>query len=311
MKRPLVSVIIPTYNSADLIERAVSSVLSQTFQDFEIIIVDDGSTDNTAQIISRLRKRDPRILYTYSSHSGGAARPKNIGIRMAKAPFIATLDADDEWYPKKLEKQIAILNNHSRPRLGYVTCFALYVYEEEKMKVIYRVPRYKNVLQRILAHDYMGSGSGMIYKKEVFEKVGGFDENLRSGQDTEMRIRLAQYYDFDIIEEVLFIYYFHKGNISNTLGMKRRQEDIAKIMNKWKYLYSKYPKTYSDRLRFNGTMCMINDMTVEARESFLESVKVHPFNWRSYLYFLFSFLGSNFYRKLTYTKARIRHFLGI
>jgi len=309
MKKPLVSVIIPTYNSANLIERAVSSVLFQTFQDFEIIVVDDGSTDNTAQIMSRLQKRDSRILYTHISHSGGAARPKNIGIKMAKAPFIATLDADDEWYPKKLEKQIALLSDPSRPRLGYVTCFALYVYEEEKMKFIYRVPRYKDILQRILAHDYMGSGSGMIYKKEVFKKVGGFDESLKSGQDAEMRIRLAQYYDFDVVEDVLFVYYFHKKNISNTLGIIKRCEDITKIINKWKHLYSKYPKAHSNRLRFNGTMCMINGMTAEAKRFFIESTKIYPFNWRSYLYFIFSFLGSNFYRKLTYIKAGIRHFL--
>lgn len=311
MKKPLVSVIIPAYNCAKWIERAVSSVLSQTFQDFEIIIVDDGSTDKTPDIVSGLKKKDYRISYTRIPNSGGAARPKNVGIKMSSAPFIATLDADDEWYPEKLEKQIALLNDPSRPHLGYVTCFALYVYGEEKMRVIYRVPRYKDVLQHILAHDYMGSGSGMMYKREVFEKIGGFDENLRSGQDAEIHIRLAQNYDFDIVEEVLFIYYFHKGNLSNTLGITKRQKDIAKIMNKWKHLYSKYPKAHSNRLRFNGTMYMINGKTAEAKESFLESIKVYPLNWRSYLYFLVSFLGSGVYKKLTYAKTRVKHFLGI
>jgi len=99
---PLISVIIPTFNRAREVRRAIQSVLDQSFCDFELLVMDDGSTDNTLEIVSSFK--DPRIHYETAENSGGPAIPRNRGIRLAKAKYIAFLDSDDWWEPKKLEK---------------------------------------------------------------------------------------------------------------------------------------------------------------------------------------------------------------
>ena len=102
----LVSVIIPTYNRAKLLKRAIESVLNQTFQDFELIVVDDGSTDDTKEIVKSFNNQ--KIIYIYQENFGGAALPKNVGIKMAQGKYIAILDSDDEWLPEKLQKQVTL-----------------------------------------------------------------------------------------------------------------------------------------------------------------------------------------------------------
>lgn len=305
--KPKVSVIIPTYNSANLIGRAIGSVLAQTYHNFEVIIVDDGSTDNTEEVVRELQEKDERIIYRkLEKNSGGAAKPKNIGIKIAKGDYIATLDADDEWFPEKLEKQLDIFKESTKSNLGFVGCFAKHIYEEDDVEFLFKIPRHEDVLRYILARDYMGSGSSMMYKSGVFSNAGVFDEALKSGQDTEMRIRLAQLYDFDFVEEPLITYYFHEENISSTLSIEKRMEDIEYIIEKHKNLYNKYPKAYSDRLRYNGTSYMIAGETKLARESFLKSIRANLLNWRSYLYLVVSFLGSGIYKRLTLLKSKIK-----
>jgi glycosyltransferase involved in cell wall biosynthesis len=302
---PIVSVIIPTYNCAHLIKRAVESVLSQSFQDFELIIVDDGSKDNTMKIVKELISRDNRIEYIrLNKNSGGAAKPKNTGISNSKGKYIAILDSDDEWYPTKIEKQINIFKKRKSVNLGFVSCFARHIYEEDGVSFLYKIPRHKNILRHILARDYMGSGSGMLYMREVFDKVGGFDENLQSGQDSEMRIRLSQYYDFDIVEEELFAYHLRKESISNVLDIGKRMEDINYIIRKWNDLYKLYPQAHSDRLRFNGTSYMIAGKTKEARRLFFRAIIIDPFYWRNYFYLLASFLGQKIYKKITIMRVK-------
>jgi len=136
-----VSVIIPTYNREQLLKRAIQSVLNQTFRDFEIIVVDDGSTDNTKEIIDSFTS--DKIKYIYESNSGGAARPKNTGIKNAQGKYIAVLDSDDEWLPQKLEKQIELLEIFQDPKLGAVGC-DVFVFENG-YKTEYKIPKHKNI----------------------------------------------------------------------------------------------------------------------------------------------------------------------
>ncbi len=121
-----VSVIIPTYNRADLLPTAISSVLAQTYTDWELIVVDDASTDNTREVIKEWEAKDSRIRsVSLNKNSGGPAHPKNVGVESARGEFIAFLDHDDEWLPEKLKKQVAVFA--SSPRIGLVTCEAYVV----------------------------------------------------------------------------------------------------------------------------------------------------------------------------------------
>jgi len=302
---PKISVIIPTYNRANLLPRAIKSVLSQTFKDFELIIVDDGSNDNTKRIVEEFQKRDSRVKYIWQKNSGGAASPKNNGIKNTQGNYIAILDSDDEWLPEKLQKQLELFENSSNQKKGFVSCHALVINEKSGKKFEYKTPRYKNVLKNILTQDYMGSGSGMLYKKSVFDNVGLFDENLKTGQDWEMRIRLAQKYDFDFVPEPLFKYYWYEENITRTVGNLKKVQDYEYILIKHKNLYKKYPKAYSIRLRNIGSLYLLNNNLKKARKYFVKAIKIAPWYLRSYFNLIISLLGVKFYRRILFRKRKI------
>jgi len=189
---PIVSVIIPTYNRAHVLARAIQSVLNQTYQDFEIIVVDDGSTDNTEEVIKSFN--DPRIRYIRHEENKGAAAARNTGIKAAKGEFIAFQDSDDEWLPKKLEKQMEAFDNAS-PKVGVVyTGF---------WSIEGNVKRYS--LNKEIVHK-----EGDIH---CFKKAGMFDERLHRLIDWELWIRVSKYFDFKFIDEPLGIAYFVGGGL--------------------------------------------------------------------------------------------------
>ncbi|GAH83893.1 unnamed protein product, partial [marine sediment metagenome] len=121
-----VSVIIPTYNRADMVGRAIQSVINQTYQDFEIIIIDDASTDNTREVAREFQEREKRIKYFKHEINKGGGAARNTGIKNSKGEYIAFLDSDDEWYPEKLEKQIEIFNKNDE-NLGVVYSGVFYI----------------------------------------------------------------------------------------------------------------------------------------------------------------------------------------
>ncbi len=294
-----ISVIIPTYNRSALLKRAIKSVLNQTFQDFELIVVDDGSTDDTKKIVDSFSNQ--KITYIYQQNSGGASRPKNTGIKTAKGDYIAILDSDDEWLPDKLKKQIQYFAESKNPKLGVVGCDIVII--EGSKKTNYKIPKYKNIFKRILITDDMGTGSAMMYKKEVFDKVGLFDENLKSGQDREMRLRLSQVYDFGFVNELLVNYYIGHNNISSTgLNIEKREKDWQYLFEKYKTYYEADKKLYSDKLRYEGTRYMILGLKNKAQKSFWQSIIKNPVNLKSYLYLFFSFGGTSFYNLLSKIK---------
>lgn len=299
-----VSIIIPSYNSARFLNRTLLSVLDQTEQDFEILIVDDGSDDNTAQLLAMWAARDDRIrTFQLSENSGGAAKPKNVGLSNARGEYIAVLDSDDEWMPTKLEKQLELFRSGSD--LGFVGCNALIV-ESDGTEKKTRLVQTLDVLGRILQSDYMGTGSSTMYRREVFEVVGGFDESLRSGQDWEMRIRLAQKFPFAFVDgPPLVRYHQHAGNISK-MAVESRDIDLQYIENKYKDLYLARPKIYSRKLRFDGTRYMLAGESKKARVSFVQAIRHDPTNVFAYCYFLFSIGGFRMYRTLTQMKRAFR-----
>ncbi len=299
-----VSVIIPSYNSAQFLNRTLSSVLDQTEQDFEILIIDDGSDDNTAQVLGMWSQRDERIrTFQLSENSGGAAKPKNLGLSHARGEYIAVLDADDEWMPTKLEKQLQLFEDG--PDLGFVGCNALIV-ESDGTENKTRLVQTLDVLGRILQSDYIGTGSSIMYQREVFDAVGGFDEVLRSGQDWDMRIRLAQKFSFAFVDgPPLVRYHQHEGNISK-MNIDSRDKDLMYIERKHKELYLSRPKVYSRKLRFDGTRYMLAGATGKARTAFVRSLRYDPLNLLTYVYLVLSLFGIRVYRTLTQIKRAHR-----
>jgi len=191
-KTPAVSVIIPTYNRAHTIIRAIESILKQTYQDFEIIVVDDGSTDSTNKVIYSFK--DARIRYTRHEHNKGEAAARNTGIKRAKGKFIAFQDSDDESLPHRLEKEVEVLDSH--PQISIVYGNMIRVFEdgyECSMSVPdigYSNTKAYNAFISFKAEN-IGIGTCMI-RKSCFKNMGYFDINLHRFEELDFFIRASR-----------------------------------------------------------------------------------------------------------------------
>jgi len=200
-KPGLVSVIIPTYNREDLVCEAIQSVLEQTYRNFEIIVVDDGSTDDTKQALIPYKDR---ITYIYQENQGGAAA-RNTGIKAAKGKYIAFLDSDDLWFPQKLERQVEILDNHDDFALVYTNI----VYIDNAGR--FNAPGYSSRMflsgylfkETLLRKVACGHPPTWLIRKTCFEEIGGFDPEFRTSHDRDMIVRIAREYEIYGIKDPL------------------------------------------------------------------------------------------------------------
>ncbi len=202
MNPPLVSVIIPTYNRKAYVQQAIDSVLAQTYPHYEIIVVDDGSTDGTGEALAA--RYGDRITYHWQENQGESAA-RNWGINIAKGEYIAFLDSDDLWYPNKLEVQVEWLNG--RKNIGFLTCLGEAIDSEGELvpelgfgqKALYSPLTYEQLYK-----DYnVGSPSCVVVPKPVLEKAGGFDERIRYGEDWDLFLKIAAIGDIENVPEIL------------------------------------------------------------------------------------------------------------
>ncbi len=217
MKKPRVSVIIPTYNRENMIGNAIESVLNQTFRDFEIVIIDDASDDNTEEVVKGFD--DDRIVYILHKEKKGGSAARNTGIKKATGKFIAFLDSDDWWHPKKLEKQLSKMEtSRINPELVY-TGIRQVNNDGKLIKEI--IPIFRgNIFQELLIENVVGTTSSVLLRKEVFSDVGFFDENLPSRQDLDLWIRIARKHIFDYVETPLVYQRIHENRITENLNAK-------------------------------------------------------------------------------------------
>jgi glycosyltransferase involved in cell wall biosynthesis len=212
---PLVSVVIATYNYGGYLPLALDSALSQTLADLEIIVVDDGSTDDTERVIQPYRL-DPRIGYLRTDHLGQSAA-KNAGIRRARGRYVAFLDADDLWLPTKLEKQIELFER-SGPELGVVYCRRRWIDEGgRELDRDERQPHRGDVLARLFHRPFICFSSSMI-RRAVLDDVGLFDESIPMAIDYDLWLRIGLKYHFDYVDERLVMYRTGHGNLSSRLA---------------------------------------------------------------------------------------------
>jgi glycosyltransferase involved in cell wall biosynthesis len=205
---PVVSVIIPTYNRAKVIGRSIISVLAQTYRDFELIIVDDGSTDNTEEVVKSFN--DPRIYYIQKEQNRGVSVARNIGIKAARGDYIAFNDSDDEWLPTKLEKQMALFKRDEKGDLGLVLCGVLNqgLHGEYYIAPKIHLMRFDNLLSHRLDVGYFSIQ--FIIKRCVAAAELYFDENIRASEEWDLLLRLSRICRIDYVPEALArIHYSH------------------------------------------------------------------------------------------------------
>ncbi|WP_424002626.1 glycosyltransferase family 2 protein [Haloarcula salina] len=206
---PTVSVIIPTYNRADLIERAVRSVLDQTFTDIECLVVDDGSTDETVSIVRSID--DDRVTVIEHGENGGAAAARNAGIDASLGEYIAFLDDDDVWRPEKLAKQIDILES-APDSVGLVYCWMDYYDDDNSLVTAYRPELRGDIFLDVLDKQRIGNSSTLVAPAPVVNDVNGFDESILRGDDGDFIRRVALEYDVEYVSETLVDAYVDHGH---------------------------------------------------------------------------------------------------
>lgn len=297
-KNPTVSVIIPTYNRAHLIGASIQSVLNQTYQDFELIVVDDGSTDNTEAVVKSFK--DPRIHYIRHKENRGGSAARNTGIKSARGEYIAFLDSDDEWFPTKMEKQMEIFDNGPKD-LGVVYCGTFYLDKQTNKITEFTNPHYRgNVFQKILKQGSGPSTPAAIVKRECFEKVGLFDERLPAYQETDLWIRISRFYQFDFVKEHLVKIMRNHRQISTDFKARLRGRELF-LMKHSNIL----PRRSKSKLCYMiGNACCLSNEIRKGKKYFLKSIIIDPFYLKPYVCLLVAFLGASIYRKLKKLKNK-------
>jgi glycosyltransferase involved in cell wall biosynthesis len=247
MNEQYVSIILPTYNRSNTLKRSIESVLKQSFSNFELIIIDDGSTDETTKVL-RNYTVEKKIKLIKIPHSG-CAFARNIGIKHAKGDLIAFQDSDDEWMPDKLEASINILSNcNSCIHVVYSDMITVDAKGNERYH--YSPTIIKGKLFNDTSLDYQVMNIGIVsalIKKECFNKIGCFDESLPRYIDLDLFIRLSNEYHFFHYKEPLVKYHYSKNKITNNNSLKiiARKHLVKKYMPWFKQSPKHLSKQYS------------------------------------------------------------------
>lgn len=269
---PVVSVVVPTRNRAAMLRRAIASVAAQTFADFELIVVDDASTDDT---LSQLAvDPDPRLRVLSCPRAGGAPRARNRGVAAARGRFVAFLDDDDEWLPQKLERQLEVFARGPE-RLGLVHGGSTVV-ASATGRVAHRVVPGPGV--SVEPGDFLGeisfTTSVVLVRRRYLDEVGVFDESLAGSQDRDLWIRLAGACDFDAVPEVLVRRFIHGAQITTSLPAKIRAKQ--QIIAKYRRELGARPRDLSQHLwRLGILQCVAGDRAA-GRRAFLGSIAARP-----------------------------------
>jgi glycosyltransferase involved in cell wall biosynthesis len=228
---PAVSVVIPAYNVAWCVRKAIDSALAQSWSDREIVVVDDGSTDDTTAVLASYGD----AIRVVVQRNGGMSNARNAGIRAARGEFIAFLDADDWWLPAKLERQVALLR--ARPEIGFCSCTVRVEDLEGRLLNLWSCPKVEgSFVAHLFRHgaDVPGSCSAVLARRALVEAAGGFDESLRGMEDPDLWIRLAAVTEYVCLPEPMAVILRRPGSVSRNLESMRNA--AVRVMHKNRHL---------------------------------------------------------------------------
>lgn len=240
-KPPLVSVIIPAYNAEAFIGRTLASVLAQTYAKLEIIVVDDGSTDGTAEIARSFAQKDERVRLLQKPN-GGVASARNLGIRQSKGAFIAPIDADDIWYPANIEKQVQCMQQGG-PRVGLVYSWSVDIDEADRpLGTVHAASIEGEVFTTLLVHNFIANASCTMLRRVCLDKVGLYDPSYKARQaqgceDWDLYLRMAECYHFQVVPDFLVGYRKLDNSMSGNATVMARSLSLI-----WEATEQKYPR---------------------------------------------------------------------
>jgi len=270
MTTPTISVIVPTHNRPERVRKAVQSVLAQTFQDLEVIVVDDGMERRADAALQEIH--DARVMYLQHDKNKGAAAARNTGIRAARAPYIAFLDDDDVYLPRKLEIQYQALRKHEAIIDFVFSAVAMY-HERlgEPREQRYVREGIGNFYEQLLAHRLRILTPSVLIKRSVLEKVGGFDERLPSNQEWDLLIRVAQEskgYYMDVV-----VARAHIGAGADHIGgnLEKRIKGRELLLHKHYTALQQRPIVLANHYFWLGLLCRDNGEFRKARSYFFKA----------------------------------------
>jgi GT2 family glycosyltransferase len=232
---PKISVVIITYNRAALLPRAVESVLAQSYRDFELLIIDDASIDETEKVARSLAARDERVKYFKNEFNLDISKSRNHGVALAQGEYVAMLDSDDYWLDKdKLKKQVAYLEEH--PEVGVIGT-AIRCEDEHGQLLkedIYAVDD-REIRARMLWKNQIAQSS-VLFRKEAYVSSGAYDESLRIGEDYDLWLKIGRRWKFANLPQVMVAYLIHSGG--------RSKEKVFKTISATDRIIRRHKKNY-------------------------------------------------------------------
>ncbi|MGB3758606.1 MAG: glycosyltransferase [Rivularia sp. (in: cyanobacteria)] len=276
---PTISVIIPVYNAAFTIVKTINSVQNQSFSDWELIIINDGSNDGTLKLINSIN--DSR-LKVFSYKNGGLSVARNRGISHAKGEFIAFLDADDLWTPDKLELQLKAL--HRNPEAGVAYSWTYFMEEKGEYCHTDRQLFFEgNVLANLLIDNFIASGSNPLIRKQAIESIGEFDPSVSGAADWDYWLRLAISWQFVVVPKPQIFYRLSSSSMSSKVEFM--EECQLKMIDK---LFQSLPQelqvlksqsiasVYQYSLQLYLTRKLDIEAVNKAQKKLLEAIQVYP-----------------------------------
>lgn len=222
-----VSAIIPAYNAAWCVSRAIDSALAQDYPGLEVIVVDDGSSDDTPKVLADYGDD----IHVVRQVNGGLSNARNTGIQTARGDYVAFLDADDWWLPEKIKTQVKLMRDH--PGIGFCSVATNVEDPDGNFLNLWPCPQWQGSFLETLFREnaaVAGSGSGVMVRRELFEKTGLFDEHLKSLEDIDMWMRLAAVAGYACVSEPLAVIVKHPDSMSRNLDVMR--ESAIRVMEK-------------------------------------------------------------------------------
>lgn len=286
---PLVSVVVPTYNRCEQLPRAIDSILKQTAQDLEVIVVDDGSSDDTPAVAKRFT--DPRVRYL-RRENGGVCAARNTGIAAARGDWLAFLDDDDEWLPEKLSLQLAAAERAGTD-VGLVGCVLLRRFEDLVSTVRWPADASGEVQAEPLLNSVCAFMQTALIRSSALNDVGHFDEAIGVCEDYELAIRLQQRWRLITLSEPLVVSYESLTGLAN--NTRKRRDSLRVILQRHSALLEQHRIARANIHREIGKAALkIGDRT-GGFSSMLASIKAAPLDPRAYGYLLLGPFGADGY----------------
>lgn len=227
---PRVSVIIPVYNAERFISETIESVTAQTYEDWEIIAVDDGSRDRSLEILKEYSKRYSRIR-VISQKNAGSSAARNNAIRVSRGEYIAFLDHDDLWLPDKLEKQVRILDSNKKLGMVYSDSRIIDAEGNTKRNTMVHGRFFRgNIFNKLIEYDFIPLLT-VVVRRGVLDKTGMFNPRFKTSEDYDLLLRIAEHYPADFIKQALTKYRVHSEAFSRNVELTARED--LQIMEYW------------------------------------------------------------------------------